>query len=109
MQQIYKSTPMPKCKATLLKSHYDMGVLLYIAAYFQNTFSWEHLWMAASVKASMNIYLIPYMQHDESTTITLKYFLRYSFLWLTLRRQTRCMILSCQFDSYEDVFSCLSG
>ena len=28
MQQIYRRTPMPKCKATLLKSHFGMGVLL---------------------------------------------------------------------------------
>ena len=41
---------MPKCgfnnkvaKHTLLKSHFGKG-----AAYFQNTFSLEHLWRAAS-------------------------------------------------------------
>ena len=28
MQQIYRRTPMPKCKAILLKSHLGMGVLL---------------------------------------------------------------------------------
>ena len=30
MQQIYRIAPMPKCdfKATLLKSHFGMGVLL---------------------------------------------------------------------------------
>ena len=28
MQQIYRRTPMPKCEATLLKSHIGMGVLL---------------------------------------------------------------------------------
>ena len=28
MQQIYRKAPMPKCKVTLLKSHFRMGVLL---------------------------------------------------------------------------------
>ena len=28
MQQIYRRTPMPKCKATLLKWHFCMSVLL---------------------------------------------------------------------------------
>ena len=28
MQQIYRRTPIPKCKATLLKSHFCMSVLL---------------------------------------------------------------------------------
>ena len=36
------------CFATLLKSHFDMGVSCKFAAYFQNTFSWEYLWKAAS-------------------------------------------------------------
>ena len=48
------------------------------------------------------------MKYDESSTITLKYFLRYSF-YVALRRQTGYMVLWCQFDSYENVFSCLSG
>ena len=35
MQQIYKKTPMPKCcRATLLKSHFGMGVLLQICCIF---------------------------------------------------------------------------
>ena len=41
MPQIYK--------ATLLKSHFGMGVICKFAADFQNTFSYEHLWVAASV------------------------------------------------------------
>ena len=28
IQQIYRRAPTPKCKATLLKSHFGMGVLL---------------------------------------------------------------------------------
>ena len=47
-QQIYRRTPMPKCdfnkvaswKATLLKSHFGMGVLLKIWCIF-----WEHLFL----------------------------------------------------------------
>ena len=31
------------------------------------------------LKASMNIYLIRYIKHDESSRITLKYFLKYNF------------------------------
>ena len=49
MQQIYRRTPMPKCEFS--KLHLGMGVLLYknlLHIYFQNTFSEEHLWMAAS-------------------------------------------------------------
>ena len=59
--------------------------------------------------ASMNIYLIRYIKHDEDSTINLKYFLRYVLLLLTLRPQTGCIILWCKFDSYECVLSCLSG
>ena len=33
--------------ATLLKLHFDMVFSCKFAAYFQNTFSKEHLWMAA--------------------------------------------------------------
>ena len=36
------------CKATLLKSCFGMGISYKFAAYFQNTFSQEYLWMAAS-------------------------------------------------------------
>ena len=51
MRQIYRRTPMPKCdfKATLLKSHFGMGVLCKFAAYFENTFSQEQFWRAATV------------------------------------------------------------
>ena len=48
-------------------------------------------------------HLIRYMKYDESSAITLKYFFRYSFSVVDLRHQTGCMILSCQFDCYEDV------
>ena len=53
MQQIYRRTPMPKydCKTSLLKSYFGMGVLCKSAAYFKNTFSYEHLLRAAFVKA----------------------------------------------------------
>ena len=54
MQQIYRRTPMPKCNLN------EVALQLYLnrtsawvfsckfAAYFQNTFSMEHLWVAAS-------------------------------------------------------------
>ena len=53
MQQIYRRTPMPKydCKTSLLKSYFGMDVLCKSAAYFKNTFSYEHLLRAAFVKA----------------------------------------------------------
>ena len=33
--------------ATLLKSHFGKGVSCKFAIYFQNTFYYEHLWVAA--------------------------------------------------------------
>ena len=53
MQQIYKRTPMPKCDFNkvalqLYWNHTSAWVFsCKFAAYFQNTFSKEHLWMAA--------------------------------------------------------------
>ena len=41
---------MPKSDATLLKSQFGMGVSCKFAVYFQNTFSYEHLWTASSVR-----------------------------------------------------------
>ena len=49
MQQTYWRTPMSKCEFNEL--YFGMGVLMYknlLHAYFQNTFSEEHLQMAAS-------------------------------------------------------------
>ena len=52
--QIYSRTPMPKCdfnkvtQATLLKSRSAWLFSSKFAAYFQNTFSLENLWTAAS-------------------------------------------------------------
>ena len=34
MQQIYRSTLMPKCDFTLVKSHFGIGILLYICCIF---------------------------------------------------------------------------
>ena len=51
----------------------------------------------------MNIYLIPYMKYDESSTITFKYLLRYSFSMVDLKTS------NWVYDSYEDVFSCLAS
>ena len=54
MQQIYRRTPMPKCNFNkialqLYWNHASARVLSYkFVAYFQNTFSQEHLWAAAS-------------------------------------------------------------
>ena len=57
----------------------------------------------------MNIYLTRHIKYDESSTITLKYFLRYSFSVVDLKISNWCIILWCKSDSYEGVFSCLSG
>ena len=55
MQRIYGENPCPSvisikllCFATLLKSQIGMGVSCKFVVYFQNTFSEEHLWVAAS-------------------------------------------------------------
>ena len=54
IQQIYRRTPMPKCDFNkvalqLYWNHTSAWVFSgKFAAYFQNTFSWEHLWVAAS-------------------------------------------------------------
>ena len=45
---ISRRTTMPKCEATLLKSHFGMVFSCKFAAYFQNIFSQEHLYVAAS-------------------------------------------------------------
>ena len=56
MQQIYRRTPMPKwdfnkVAKQLYWSHTSTCVFSYkFAAYFQNTFSQEHLWKPASVQ-----------------------------------------------------------
>ena len=53
MQQIYKRAPMPKCNLNevvkqLYLNHFSAWVFsCKFAAYFQNTFSLEHLWVAA--------------------------------------------------------------
>ena len=64
MQQIYRRTPMPKCDfrkaATLLKSDFGMGVLLYICCIFSERLYQEHLWVAA----------FPYIICVRSTLIT---------------------------------------
>ena len=43
----FRDILIKRCKATLLESHFAMGVLLKFAAYFQNTFSYDHLWWIA--------------------------------------------------------------
>ena len=54
MQQIYRRTPMPKCdfnKVALQLYWNHISALVFsrtFAAYFQNTFYQEHLWVAAS-------------------------------------------------------------
>ena len=46
MQQIYKRTPMTKCDFNNAAS--QLVFSCNFAAYFQNTFSQEHIWRAAS-------------------------------------------------------------
>ena len=49
MQLIYRRTPMPKCYLQLYWNLTSVWVFsCKFAAYFQKTFSKEHLWMAAS-------------------------------------------------------------
>ena len=56
MQQIYRRTPMPKCdfNEAALQLYWDHTSTWVFsskfATYFQNAFSWEHLWTAASEK-----------------------------------------------------------
>ena len=50
MQQIYSRTAMPKCDFNKVAQHLYWNHRVFsckFAAYFQNTFSWEHLWRAA--------------------------------------------------------------
>ena len=48
MQKVYRRTSMPKCDFNKIANHTSAGVFsCKFAAYFQNTFSNEHLWMAA--------------------------------------------------------------
>ena len=62
MPQIYRKTPMPKCDFyKLTKQRYWNHTLAWVfsckfAAYFQNTFSKEHLWRAASQCPSLEIW-----------------------------------------------------
>ena len=51
MRQIYRRTPMPMCADALQLYWNEASASAFtykIAAYFQNTFSYEHLWRAAS-------------------------------------------------------------
>ena len=54
MQQIYRRIPMPKCNFNKVQkqfywNHTSAWVFsCTLAAYFQQTFSWRHLWTAAS-------------------------------------------------------------
>ena len=54
MQQIYWRTPTPKCDFNKVEKQFYWNRTLALvfsckfAAYFQNTFSYEHLWRADS-------------------------------------------------------------
>ena len=67
MQQIYRRTPMPKCDFNkVAKKLYwnPTSALMFsctFAAYFQNTFSQEHHWMAASERGKHRFL---YARHD---------------------------------------------
>ena len=68
MQQIYRRTPIPKCdfnKVTLQLYWNYISAWVFcckFTAYFQNTLSWKHLQVPASVskhyKSYQNLYLI---------------------------------------------------
>ena len=76
MDQIYKRTPVPKCdfnKVALLSRKF--------AAYFQNTFSKEHLWTAASDYVRKGIWsksVTKKLQFDERNK-----FLNFLNFWTT--------------------------
>ena len=61
MQQIYRRTPMPVCDFNkITKQLYWNGTLAWLfscrfVAYFQNTFSLEHFWTAASDSSKYNL------------------------------------------------------
>ena len=76
MQQIYKKTPMLKCEINkVAKQLYWNHTSAWefsckFAAYFQNIFSWKHLWVAASVaRIFANAYLTLGYFKDERVWI----------------------------------------
>ena len=64
----YRRTPMPKCgfnkvaKQLYWNSTSAWGFSCKFAAYFQNTFSTEHLWMATSGKTSSSLFWCLYFE-----------------------------------------------
>ena len=83
MQQIYRGTPMPKCdfNKVALELYWNHTLAWMFsckfAAFFQNTFSEEHLWVAASNRCnllSFHILLLMCGVHPDVT----KFFLNCS-------------------------------
>ena len=67
MQYIYRRTPILKCDFIQLYWNCTLAWVFSckVAAYFQNTFSQEHLWVAASVVSGFKMYMKLFM---KSTT-----------------------------------------
>ena len=73
MQQIYSRTPMQKCDFNKVAKQLCWNrtlawVFCKFAAYFQNTFSREHLWTAASVHSTFHAWII---YHNPRMTIVM--------------------------------------
>ena len=77
MQQIYRRTPMSKCDFSkvalqLYWNHISVWVFsCHFAGYFQNTFSEEHFWVAASDNSTVmffNILLFCLKGYSETLT-----------------------------------------
>ena len=91
MQQIYRRTPMPKCDFNkVAKQLYwnRISALVFsckFTAYFQNIFSQEYLWTAASVSFIDLVWLLLF-QWQAKTYVLIKgtsiYFRNFNFLFL---------------------------
>ena len=98
MQQIYRRTPMPK---TLLKSHFGMGVLLYICCIFseyfftKNTSGWLLLFLTSGK------IIIRYENRIYNTYSIVKYFGSKQDVYTTSADLCRrwCFISSFQISS----------
>ena len=102
MQQIYGRTPMRKCdfnKAALqlFWNHTSAGVFsCKFAAYFQKTFSKEHLWVTASVVFRFSQFIL--LQPTEQTEASFIFYAtkKTDELWKTNVKIRRFSIAYCK-------------
>ena len=111
VQQIYRRTPMPKCDFNkialqLYWNHASAWVLsCKFVAYFQNTFSQEHVWTAASDTCCVTWY------YAITSSLTFKYICwlvvdLWFFLLLTLENKTEKRKNS-HFEVFQVIFDWL--